>query len=718
MKKSSWIILVALFAISCRQAAIADEGMYPISEIYKLNLKAKGLEMELKDLYNPDGISIMDGICKVGGATGSFVSENGLILTNHHVAYRGVTAASTKENDFLQNGFLAKNRVEEIQAKGYTVRITESYKDVSKEVLSVVKKGMDLAARTKAIEKKRKQIVARAEKKYKGKRAGVSEMFTGKTYVLFIYTYLKDIRLVYVPPRAIGNFGGEIDNWMWPRHTGDFSFLRAYVGKDGSPADYSSENVPYQPKSHLKVAPGGVAEGDFVFILGYPGRTYRHQTSHYLAYEEQLRLPYVADYYEWQIKVLEDLGKVDRSVALKSLSRIKGLSNTMKNYRGKLQGMNRMKLVSRKQAEEQALQAYILKDNDRKKKYADLLGEIRAVYQRKRAGFERDMVLKYLIRSSALLATAYNLYEASIELEKTDIERESAFMNRNWPRTSQRAIEAVKNYYEPADKIIFKDELLKAIRLPPNQKISVLDDLFKGADPEAAVERFLTDAYGNSSLEKREIRKAAYDNPADFVAKSTDPFLRLAKALYPVFEERKELSRAIKGQMDKLYAQLLDVKRNFLATDFIPDANSTLRFTYGRIKGYSPRDAVYMSPLTTVKGVLEKTTGKEPFDTPQKLQRLIRNRDYGRFSHPVLNSVPTGILYDMDTTGGNSGSPVLNARGELVGINFDRAWEATINDYAWSRDYSRSIAVDIRYVLWITQKFAGADYLLGEMGVN
>jgi len=264
--------------------AIAEEGMYPISEIHKLNLQNKGLEMSPLEMYNPDGISLIDGICKVGGCTGSFVSKDGLILTNHHCAYGAVQRASTEENDYLQNGFLAKTREKEIPAKAYTVRITESYRDVSGEVLSAVTEDMDFAERTKAIEKRIKEIVKQAEKENPGKRAEVSEMFIGKTYVLFIYTYLKDIRLVYSPPRSIGNFGGEVDNWMWPRHTGDFSFMRAYVAPDGSSTDYSPENVPYQPKRVVKVAPEGVNEEDFVFILGYPGRTYRHRTSHFLAY--------------------------------------------------------------------------------------------------------------------------------------------------------------------------------------------------------------------------------------------------------------------------------------------------------------------------------------------------------------------------------------------------------------------------------------------------
>ena len=295
--KKLYLLIVAAYLFGS-SLLLAEEGMWPMSEIHKLDLRSKGLEIEPAAIYNPDSISLIDGICKLDGCTGSFVSPKGLILTNHHCAYGAIQTASSLEHDYIQDGFMAQSPSHEIQAKGYTVRITESYRDVSVEVLSAVTTEMDFAERTKAIDKKIKQIVKAAENNQPGKRAEVSEMFSGRTYVLFIYTYLKDVRLVYAPPRSIGEFGGEIDNWMWPRHNGDFSFMRAYVAADGSPAEYSPDNVPYQPKKYLQVAPEGVDEGDFVFIFGYPGRTYRHRTSHYLAYEQDIRMPYVADLYQ------------------------------------------------------------------------------------------------------------------------------------------------------------------------------------------------------------------------------------------------------------------------------------------------------------------------------------------------------------------------------------------------------------------------------------
>ncbi|MCK6558184.1 S46 family peptidase [candidate division KSB1 bacterium] len=707
---------VLAFCLALAVQAAPDEGMWPISDIHKLPLKDKGLSIDPAAIYNPNGVSLIDAIVMVGGCTGSFVSTEGLILTNHHCAYGAVTAASTAEKDYLQNGFLAATRGEEIPAKSLTVRLIESYRDVSAEVLAAVNEQMDYSARAQAIDRKIKEIVQTAEQAQPGRRAEVAEMFIGKTYVLFLYTNLKDVRLVYVPPRSIGEFGGDEDNWVWPRHTGDFSFMRAYVAPDGSPAEYSPNNVPYHPKTVLRVAPEGVNENDFVFLLGYPGRTYRHQTAAYLAFEEKIRMPYVAELYEWQIQTMEEQGRTDRSIALKHASRIKSLANTMKNYRGKLKGLQRLGLVEQKRAQEQALQAFIAAEAERQQKYGTLLAEITQVYDEMTATAERDLLLQHLTNVS-LFRFAFAVYEAGQELQKPDLERLSAYMERNFSASKQNLQQAVTNYHEATDKIFLQEMLLRAARLPANQRLAALADIVATGDPQKSIAKFIQQAYAKSKLNDERFLMACLEKSPQELQKLKDPFLALAQSLYPAYQEMRRQTQRRNGALEKLHGQLIEVKKEFSQADFIPDANRTLRFTYGRIRGYSPADAVYYKPITTLSGVIAKTTGREPFDTPEKLIKLYRAKDYGRFAPPQLQEVPVAVLYNLDTTGGNSGSPLLNARGELVGVNFDRAFEATINDYAWSEDYSRSIAVDIRYVLWVTQKFAGADHLLQEMGI-
>jgi hypothetical protein len=716
MKRMAAAFLLCAFLLAPASTAVFDEGMYPISEVLKLDLRSKGLEIDPAEIYSTDK-SLIFAVVSVG-ATGSFVSPDGLFVTNHHVAFGAVQAVSTKENDYIRNGFLAPTKADEIQAKGMTARITESFQDVSAEVLSAVKPEMDFAARTKAVERRIKEIVTRTEKSRPGKRAEVAEMFTGKTYILFIYTYLRDIRLVYVPPRSIGEFGGEEDNWMWPRHTGDFSFLRAYVAPDGSPADYSPQNVPFKPRRYLRIQPQGVDEGDFVFLLGYPGRTYRHSAASFLAYEEEVRMPYVVDWYAWQIDLMEKMGAEDRGVALLHASRIKGLANTMKNYRGKLKGMKRLGLVERKREEEKALQQFIDADPKRREKYGTILADIANVYEEERQTFEYESTLGNLGRFVQMLGIASSVNEAAIERRKPDLERESAYMDRNFPRLKQRLMLGLRNYYEPTDRAVFRELIRKASNLSPASRIKPLDDALGGDFSEKAIDEYLDKMYAGSKMNDPKYVEKLLEMKPDDLAKVEDPFLDLARALYPASQEVREKQRARRGNLDPLYARLSDVKELFLGKNFIPDANSTLRLTYGRIKGYEPMDAVYYDPITTLRGVIEKTTGREPFDTPPALADLFKKRDFGAFEHPRLHDVPVCILYDADTTGGNSGSPVLNARGELVGINFDRTYEATINDYAWSEEYSRSIAVDIRYVLWVTQKYGRADFLLRELGLQ
>ena len=709
----SLIAVICILLFFEHKPLIADEGMWPVSEIDQIDLASKGLKIPVRDIYNPQGISLMNAIISLGGCTGSFVSADGLIITNHHCAFGAVQRASTTQEDYLTDGFLAKSYQDEIPAAGYTANILEFYKDISAEVLTAIDEEMSLMARSKAIEQKKKEILLQAEIEYPGKRAEIAEMFTGKTYVLFIYTVLKDIRLVYVPPLAIGAFGGETDNWVWPRHTGDFSFMRAYAAPDGSPAELSMENIPYKPKIHFQVEPQGVSEDDFVFVMGYPARTYRHRTSYYLDFEESVRMPYIADEFEKAIAVMEDFSGQDKEAALILASPIKGLSNRMKNYRGKLAGLARLHLLDKKRREEEALQAFIDQDTDRKQEFGNVLDEISDVYDQKRKTAQRDLLLENIIRFSTPIGNARTIFKIAENNEKPDIEREAAYMDRNIKRTKLRLFLWLKSYYAPAEKVILSDLLHQSQQLPAGQRIESLDRILS----TCPVDSFVKELYEKSGFTDEKFLHAALQRSREEIEGMQDPAAVLMDSLMPGLKKKETEEKRLDEALSELHARLINIKIAYAGKDFIPDANSTMRLTYGHIRGYQPRDAVYYEPLSSFRGVIEKTTGIDPFITPPALIDLYRQHQFGQFYSKKLNGLPVAILYDTDTTGGNSGSPILNDQGKLIGVNFDRPYEATINDYAWSEEYSRSIGVDIRYVLWITQKFAGADHLLKEMNI-
>lgn len=715
MKTYGWAVLAVCGVAMGTAWLAAEEGMFPISAIDRIGLAEKGLEMDPADLFRADETCLVDGICRVNGCTGSFVSGDGLIITNHHCAYRAIQSASTPTRDLLRDGFVAADRESEIPAPGYEVRITEDFRDVSSEVLAGVTSDMSFAERSRAIEKRRKEIEQEAERERPGVRAEVAEMFAGRTYVLFLYTFIRDVRLVFAPPASVGNFGGDVDNWEWPRHTGDFSFLRAYVAPDGSTATWAEENVPYRPKRVISVAPEGVSEDDFVFLLGYPGRTARHRTAAFLRYEEQVRLPWVVDQYGWRIATMEEASRESREVALKLTSTIKSLANVEKRSRGQLQGLRRADIVAARAAEETSLQTFIDADPERRSRYGNVLSEIAEVYREMEEAADYELNFDGLQSSSRLFGTALALWDAAVERQKEDLEREAEFMDRNFDRTRDRMLLQLRDLHAPTDAQITREMLIRLSRADASRQWDGWGEVL--ASPES-IDLAVANWYENTELDDLEFVAAALQQTPEELAAQPDPFLQLARQLYPEFLRLRELGKQREGQLGKLYAALIDVKQEYLQTRFVPDANGTLRLTFGRVRGYSPEDAVFMSPLTTLQGVIDKTTGEPPFETPERIIELRQEGRLGPFANADLQDVPVNMLYDTDTTGGNSGSPVINARGELVGVNFDRAFGATINDFAWDASYSRSIGVDIRYVLWITGVVFEADHLLAEMGVS
>lgn len=712
MKKAIVLLAAALMLVSFNKP---DEGMYPLSELSRIDLKKAGFLLTPEQIFNPKGISLSNAIVRIGGCTGSFVSPDGLIITNHHCAFSSVQAVSTTEKDYLKNGLLANTRAEEIPAKGLICKITISYEDVSAKVLAGTE-GMEPIKRNQLIQQNIKAIIEAEKAANKALEPEISEMFTGKSYMLFRYQILKDIRMVYIPQRSIGEFGGETDNWVWPRHTGDFSFFRAYVAPDGTPADYAESNVAYKPVQYLKVAAEGVKENDMVFILGYPGRTFRHQPAKYYEYHEKYMMPYVSQLFDFRIDEMLKAGKEDYAVALKYSARIKSLANVTKNYKGKMQGFKRLGITNKKFEEEQALQQFIESNPDLKKEYGDVIPSINKLYDEFFKEVNQELWLGQIYTAVPTLGVASviaNYREKYMLASKAD---QAKFWEVEKANFGKAIAQAYSGFDKTQDEIVLK-KMLKDLKTMENVQLLMIT-LYTG------IGKLDSDAYVSKMFAKTlltnpdAVKKMAEENPMKLINLKEEmiKFGAVVRSNYVRYAANKNKRDS---ELSLLQAKMVDAKAKFKNASFIPDANSTLRITYGSIKGYSPSDGMIHAPFTGVKGILEKNdTGHEDFEMPAQIRELYNKRDFGPYVYAPINDVPVAFLYNLDTTGGNSGSPILNAKGEIVGVNFDRAFTATINDYAWSEEYSRSIGCDIRYVLWVMQKVGKADHLIKEMGVK
>lgn len=698
--------------------AIPDEGMFPLSELGKAGLKKAGLKISEKEIYNPGQIGLVDALVQVSGCSGSFVSPNGLIITNHHCAFSAVQLASSPEHNYLENGFVANSHEQEIEAKGLNIRITDSYEDVSQRILDAVANVTDPSQRIDIITNKRKEIAKEAEALDPTIKAEVSEMFIGKSYVLFKYKTIEDVRLVYIPRQNIGEFGGETDNWVWPRHTGDFSFLRAYVAKDGSSAKYSKDNVPYKPKKHLKINPKGVNENDFVFILGYPGRTFRHRPAQYIEYQQQYLLPYTSELYDFQNQQMLLAGKDDKATELALATRIKRNANVMKNYRGKLKGLRNIDLVNTKIKEDEELAKFIENDAELKAQYGSLMKDIDQHYQLVFQNAEKELWYNNVYSGirGLQLASLTNSFQDAINKELSSKRKEELY-NANIENFKKQLAGLYESFNLNVDKSIASTMFAQGYQLKDGNALPFVAN-HKFSNEQAASD-YISKTIEDSKLSNQEYFENTLLKDVNSFLKYSDDLMKFQKELdqemQPFYAEQKRRE----GNLNKLMADYIAVKEKFQSKSFIPDANSTLRLTFGNIKGYSPADATYMEPFTTVKGIIEKgNSGLNEFHYPEAIKTNWLDKNFGNYFKKDLNDVPVNMLYNMDTTGGNSGSPIMNAYGELIGVNFDRAYDATINDFAWNESYSRSIGVDIRYVLWIADKIDNAQFIIQEMGVK
>ncbi len=692
-----------------------DEGMWMPHQMKDLDLRAKGLGMDPADLYKTDGTGLMSAVVNLGGGTGEFISADGLILTNHHVAFGAIQRASSKEQDYITNGFTAMTREQEIPAQGYTADVLLGYEDVTGTVLGKLKPGLTPRQRYDALEKITNEIVARAEKGARDRRSAVAAMYSGNRYYLFTYKRIRDVRLVLAPPQTLGNFGGEVDNWMWPRHTCDFSFLRAYVATDGTGAEFSPGNVPYKPRSVLKISLEGFKPGDFTFVMGYPGRTSRNSTVAELRSEMASMAKRIKDMRD-TVAFFEDAGRSDKEVEIRYASRVKGTYNGLKNYQGKLEGMEKIDILGKKAAREKEFLVWVGADPERQKKFDRVLDDIAAFAARADAFSARNESLTGAATSSTLLSQATTIVRAVQESQKPDTDREPQFQDRNKPFVRMGIQLAERGYELATDRAFMKHNLRKMLSLPADQVPIALRGVVKPGH-EAGIDAYVDGLYAKTVLANPDRRLDLLALKPAGLAAVGDPLIGLAVELEKETKIVREEGKAMAQErldLRRVYEEaLLERARG----RFAPDANGTIRFTCGPIEGYSPKDAVYYEPQTTLTGVLEKETGTYPFAVPDGIKKLRAARDFGPYMDARLKDVPACFLNATSVTGGNSGSPTFNARGEQIGIIFDMTYESVIGDYILIPELQRSISVDIRWVLFVADKFAGASPVIREIGL-
>lgn len=716
MKK--WLLTVA---VAASFGAQADEGMWQPHQLPAMadELKAKGLEIDAKSISKLTEFP-MNAVISLGGCTASFVSPKGLVVTNHHCAYGAIQYNSTPEKNLLQDGFLAKTFADELPATpGSRVYVTEDVTNVTERVKGGLegKVGSDFY---QGVESQEKALVAECEKE-DGYRCQVYSFHGGLEYYLVKQLEIRDVRLVYNPAASVGKYGGDVDNWMWPRHTGDFSFYRAYVSKAGKPADFSSDNVPYEPKSFLKVSAKGVSDGDFVMVAGYPGRTNRYRTANEVQNQFEWAYPEGKLLRERFIEIIKDTAPEGSDERIKYESQIASLANYAKNFTSMIEFYGKSTMLADRKAREAELAAWIAKDSSREAKYGKTLAELDALIAKSKAHQERDMILSY-IGSTTMLPTARSLYRLANEKQLPDMQREPGFQERDMTRL-KASMERIDRRYAPSvDKAVLFDMLKRYAALPEDKRLPALDKAF-GIDKkfsEAKLSKTLDKMYAKTELGKKDVRLAWMDKSvADFKA-SKDPFIQFAVAMYDtdMAEEKKE--KELDGELMKVRPQYMDAIIAYNLEQGKPvyaDANSSLRVTVGHVKGYSPKDGLVAVPFTRLEGIVQKETGVDPFDAPKKELELIKQKQYGDFYVKAIDSVPVNFLSTLDTTGGNSGSPTLNGRAELVGLLFDGVYESIIGDWAYDDNINRSIQVDSRYMLWVMKYLDNADNLLAEMEI-
>ena len=676
----------------------AAEGKWTPQQVLELDrawLREQGLELPPERLWDPrSGTGLLSATISTGGCSGGFVSAEGLFVTNHHCLFGVLQEHATPQNDLIANGFVARSREQELRSKTLRVTMPRRFTDVTKEVLAAVPKNATDAQRFRAIERKSAAIVTTCEKQART-RCRVAAHDGGLQYVLQEMTEFDDVRLVYAPPRAVGEFGGEVDNWMWPRHTGDFAIGRVYFN-----------GTPYKPDFFFPIAKEGVKPDDFVMVLGYPGTTYRALTAAEMD-ERRIWFERRANVYREWISIMDETttGSAEGAIAVADLS--KTLANRQKNAEGQLAGFARWSSIDKQRALEKKIET-------------PALAGLQTVASEKIAAFDHDFLLDHLRMTGTSLALtgpksliwAVAVARAATERAKPDADRDEVFAARNITRVRDRIEREQKSFYAPADKAHLASFVKMALALPQGQRIAAIDRLFANSDVGARIDEL----YASSKLPNLTDRLAMFDMTAAQLQARRDPLVDLGFALSAEINAMNERRDGWEGAISRLRPEWRRAAIAHAGRPLAPDANSTLRVSFAHVKGYQPRDGVWFTPQTTLAGVLEKHTNAEPFDVPDAILAAAPKRFDGPWRDARLKDVPVAFLSDADTTGGNSGSPTINARGELVGVNFDRVWENVSNDFAYLPVVGRNINADVRYMLWILERVENAEGLLKELG--
>ncbi len=723
--KTLTLMLCALAATP----AWALDGKWTPDQVLEIDpawLRDQGLKLKPGELWDAKrGTGLLSGTVNIAGCSGAFVSSTGLIITNHHCLFPLIQEHSTPERDLIAKGYLAQSPADELAGSTLRVEIPRRFTDVSADVLADIPANADPLARLAAIELSSKALVKACEQQADTK-CKIAVYDEGVQYTLIESLELRDVRLVYAPPRAIGEYGGEIDNWSWPRHTGDFAIARAYASETGKPADGAETNIPYKPEFFFPISKRGLQKDEFVMLLGYPGITWRS----YIAEEMQERRDrfFVRReelFGEW-IQHLEQASAGNAAAGIAVAANLKGIHNRYKNAQGQIAGLDRGRIVARQRAADDAVVAWA-KNQPAQAAAIEAREKLRALSKQRDSGWERDFLLNLIPLGvetvaggipplpKALYFGATIAHQAR-ELERDDTARAPGFASTDLPRLRDRLRREQQNYFAAADQRIFAALVRRALALPAEQRIPSVDSRFGKLDSKA-IEAEIQQMYSGTHLLDADARDAMLGETLPELEARKDELLDFSIAWNADLRALRERERLANSQSAIYRPIWRKAVRAHAGKPIAPDANGTLRISFAHVQGYAPRDGVYYTPFTSLNGAVAKHTGAEPFTLPADVITAAASPG-SRWIANGINDIPVNFLADADSSGGNSGSPVVNGHGELVGINFDRVWENVAGDFGFNPALSRNISVDIRYLLWLLERVEKADGLLQELGLE